>query len=79
MYKTSKNGCVYLYQLQSLLPEIPMLPIFLKQKASSKFVLENLNGMFYSKNILKDLAIDLFFSLYKWRQGYRSISYSRIL
>lgn len=60
MYKSSKNGCVYLYQLQSLFPEIPVLPIYLKLNASSKFGLENLNDMFYLKNILEDLRLICF-------------------
>ena len=58
MYKSiQKNGCVYLYLLQTIFPEIPVLPFHLKLNASSKFKHENFQDMMYLKSVLEDLNL----------------------
>ena len=52
-----KNGCVYLYLLQMIFPEYPVLPLYLKLNASPKFTVENLSEMFKLGNVINDLNL----------------------
>ena len=54
------NGCVYLYQMQTLFPHYPVLPLYLKLNASSKFTHENLNEMFKLRNVMEELGLICF-------------------
>lgn len=58
--RASEKGHVYLYQLQTLFPEIPVLPIYLKLNASSKFKHENLNDMFFIRDVINQLGLMCF-------------------
>lgn len=49
---------VYLYQLQVLFPNIPVLPAYLKLHSQSNFTIENLKEMIYLQNIIEDLNLE---------------------
>ena len=61
MFKNShEKGHVYFYQLQALFPEIPVLPLYLKLNASLKFTNQNLNDMFFLRNVINQLGLMCF-------------------
>lgn len=58
MYKSvAVDRHVYLYQMQVLFPNIPVLPLYLKLHAKSNFTIENLTNMKYLQSIIEELNL----------------------
>ena len=53
----NENKYLYLYQMNSLFPYTPVLPIYLKLNTSSKFKSENLIDMMKLKDVLEELNL----------------------